>query len=170
MWNLSCVQQASYLEATPHPRLMWMLPLYLHVNQKSDYDRIKPRVRRNPGNSAVDMGKPLCPCWSHGAAFSLWMHGVQMYHCTTDFFTAASYVETDIKKSINHHHEEHHHHYQQQHRHHHYPPPQHHIHHNSHHHHHHHILLLFFFFFVFFFLTIILTGCSIIVTIRLSRE
>ena len=29
------VQQASYLEGGP---LMWILPLYLHVNQKSDYD------------------------------------------------------------------------------------------------------------------------------------
>ena len=28
-------QQASYLEGGP---LMWMLPLYLHVNKKSDYD------------------------------------------------------------------------------------------------------------------------------------
>ena len=27
------MQQASYLEGVP---LMWMLPLYLHVNQKSD--------------------------------------------------------------------------------------------------------------------------------------
>ena len=27
--------QVSYLEGGP---LMWMLPLYLHVNQKSDYD------------------------------------------------------------------------------------------------------------------------------------
>ena len=34
-WDLPCVQQASYLEGGP---LMWMLPLYLHVNQKSDYD------------------------------------------------------------------------------------------------------------------------------------
>ena len=33
--DLPCVQQASYLEGGP---LMWMLPLYLHVNQKSDYD------------------------------------------------------------------------------------------------------------------------------------
>ena len=31
------VQQASYLEGGPP---MWMLPLYLHVNQKSDYDDI----------------------------------------------------------------------------------------------------------------------------------
>ena len=31
----TCVQQASYLEGGP---LMWMLPLYLHVNQKYDYD------------------------------------------------------------------------------------------------------------------------------------
>ena len=36
VWDLPCVQQASYLEGGP---LMWMLPLYLHVNQKSDYDR-----------------------------------------------------------------------------------------------------------------------------------
>ena len=35
VWDLPCVQQASYLEEGP---LMWMLPLYLHVNQKSDYD------------------------------------------------------------------------------------------------------------------------------------
>ena len=33
--DLPCVQQASYLEGGP---LVWMLPLYLHVNQKSDYD------------------------------------------------------------------------------------------------------------------------------------
>ena len=30
-----CVQLASYLEGDP---LMWMMPLHLHVNQKSDYD------------------------------------------------------------------------------------------------------------------------------------
>ena len=35
VWDLSCVQEASYLEEGP---LMWMLPLYLHVNQKSDDD------------------------------------------------------------------------------------------------------------------------------------
>ena len=35
VWDLPCVQQASYLEGGP---LMWMLPLYLHVNQKSDYN------------------------------------------------------------------------------------------------------------------------------------
>ena len=33
VWDLPCMQQASYLEGVP---LMWMLPLYLHVNQKSD--------------------------------------------------------------------------------------------------------------------------------------
>ena len=37
MWDLPCVQQASFLEGGP---LMWMLYLYLHVNQKSDYDDI----------------------------------------------------------------------------------------------------------------------------------
>ena len=32
---MPCMQQASYLEGGP---LMWMLPLYLHVDQKSDDD------------------------------------------------------------------------------------------------------------------------------------
>ena len=34
VWDLLCVQQASYLEGGP---LVWMLPLYLHVNKKSNY-------------------------------------------------------------------------------------------------------------------------------------
>ena len=41
VWDLPYVQQASYLEGGP---LMWMLPLYLQVNQKSidddDYDDV----------------------------------------------------------------------------------------------------------------------------------
>ena len=42
VWDLPCVQQACYLEGGP---LMWMLPLYLHVNQKSvddDDDDLSP--------------------------------------------------------------------------------------------------------------------------------
>ena len=39
VWDLPCVQQASYLEWGP---LMWMLPLYLHVNQKSADDDDEP--------------------------------------------------------------------------------------------------------------------------------
>ena len=35
VWDLPCVQQASYLEGGP---LLWILPLYLHVNKKSDDD------------------------------------------------------------------------------------------------------------------------------------
>ena len=35
LWDLTCVQQASYLEAGP---LMWLLPQYLHVDQKSNDD------------------------------------------------------------------------------------------------------------------------------------
>ena len=35
VWDLPCVQQAIYLEGGP---LMCMLPLYLHINKKSDYD------------------------------------------------------------------------------------------------------------------------------------
>ena len=34
VWELPCVQQASYLEGGP---LVWMLPLYLYGNQKSNY-------------------------------------------------------------------------------------------------------------------------------------
>ena len=37
VWDLLCMQLASYLERGP---LMWMMPLHLHVNQKSDYDMI----------------------------------------------------------------------------------------------------------------------------------
>ena len=37
VWDPLCVQLASYLEGGP---LMWMMPLHLHVNQKSDYDMI----------------------------------------------------------------------------------------------------------------------------------
>ena len=33
--DLPCMQQASYLEGGP---LMWILPLYLHVNKKYDDD------------------------------------------------------------------------------------------------------------------------------------
>ena len=33
--DLPCVQQASFLEGGP---LLWIWPLYLHVNQKSDDD------------------------------------------------------------------------------------------------------------------------------------
>ena len=35
VWDLPCVQQASYLEGGP---LLWILPQYLHVNKKSDDD------------------------------------------------------------------------------------------------------------------------------------
>ena len=35
VWDLPCVQQASCMEGGP---LLWIRPLYLHVNQKSDDD------------------------------------------------------------------------------------------------------------------------------------
>ena len=35
VWDLACVLQASYLEGDP---LLWILPLYLHINKKSDDD------------------------------------------------------------------------------------------------------------------------------------
>ena len=37
VWDLPCVQQASCLEGGP---LLWIWPLYLHVNQKSDDDDV----------------------------------------------------------------------------------------------------------------------------------
>ena len=38
VWDLPCVQQDSCLEGGP---LLWIWPLYLHVNQKSDDDDTK---------------------------------------------------------------------------------------------------------------------------------
>ena len=35
VWDLPCMQQASHLEGGP---LLWMLSLYLHINQKDDDD------------------------------------------------------------------------------------------------------------------------------------
>ena len=47
VWDVPCVQQANYLEGGP---LMWMLPLYLHVNQKSDYDDYEGKLAPHPGS------------------------------------------------------------------------------------------------------------------------
>ena len=47
VWDLPCMQQASYLKGGP---LMWMLPLYMQVNKKSDYDYdkvVKHLLNRN---------------------------------------------------------------------------------------------------------------------------
>ena len=41
--DLPCVQQASCLEGGP---LLWIWPLYLHVNQKSDDDDDEPLCHR----------------------------------------------------------------------------------------------------------------------------
>ena len=41
MRSVICVQLASCLEGVP---LMWMMPLHLHVNQKSDYDDVATSV------------------------------------------------------------------------------------------------------------------------------
>ena len=35
VWDLQCMQLASYLERGP---LVWMMPLQMHVNKKSVYD------------------------------------------------------------------------------------------------------------------------------------
>ena len=40
VWDLPCVQQASYMYLEGGP-LMWMLPLYLYINKKYDDDDFK---------------------------------------------------------------------------------------------------------------------------------
>ena len=63
VWDLPCMQQASYLEGGP---LMWMLPLYLHVNQKSDYDdddddiAQKKNTKKNKKTQHICLLRPLC--------------------------------------------------------------------------------------------------------------
>ena len=67
VWDLPCVQQASYLEGG---QLMWMLPLYLHVNQKSDYDDIwyytvthySPQQMVHQSTLTLVLLKPDIPC------------------------------------------------------------------------------------------------------------
>ena len=59
VWDLPCMQQASYLEGGP---LMWMLPLYLHINKKSDYDMISHRCPR-PG-TILTCKQAFCKKWS----------------------------------------------------------------------------------------------------------
>ena len=60
VWDLLCVQLASYLERGP---LMWMMPLHLHVNQKSDYDdmvKVCIRQMRNWQHANVTDWKLNC--------------------------------------------------------------------------------------------------------------
>ena len=60
VWDLPCVQQASYLQGGP---LVWMLPLYLHVYQKSDYDMMIHQAE-SWDHLALDC------CWSNCARFA----------------------------------------------------------------------------------------------------
>ena len=71
VWDLPCVQQANYLEGGP---LMWILPLYLHVNPKYDYDMIYEHYTGmfswcSPGNRVwhymqiVSIGDNFCLHW-----------------------------------------------------------------------------------------------------------
>ena len=54
-WDLLCVQLASYLERGP---LMWMMPLHLHANQKSDYDDMT-------SPAGLVGGKSYSPLWHY---------------------------------------------------------------------------------------------------------
>ena len=93
VWDLLCVQQASYLEGGP---LMWMLPLYLHVNQKSDDNEDSERAtlyRKNllplgskffPLRIAHFLWKDSSTCTREINYFvnvvSLWNNGGKMFH------------------------------------------------------------------------------------------
>ena len=56
--DLPCVQQASYLEGGP---LMWMLPLYLHVYQKSEYDDMMNTPKEDYEQDQVHADAISCP-------------------------------------------------------------------------------------------------------------
>ena len=61
VWDLLCLQLASYLEEGP---LMWMMPLHLHVNKKSDYDMmisIEISIWTSSGILYYSLKKPLEP-------------------------------------------------------------------------------------------------------------
>ena len=61
VWDLLCVQQASYLEGGP---LVWMLPLYLHVNQKSDCDDDTTCFFSEFRKKSVIFSWKMCLIWS----------------------------------------------------------------------------------------------------------
>ena len=65
VWDLPCVQQASYLEGGP---LVWMLPLYLHVNQKSDCDDDTTCFVQNSEKKSVIFSWKVCLIWSYVTA------------------------------------------------------------------------------------------------------
>ena len=50
VWDLLCVQLASYLERGP---LMGMMPLHLHVNQKSDCDMMIEYINTDISNGGI---------------------------------------------------------------------------------------------------------------------
>ena len=56
VWDLLCMQQVSYLEGGP---LWWMLPLYLHINQKSDYDMIWWHVPSKDTDQSAHLCSPV---------------------------------------------------------------------------------------------------------------
>ena len=62
VWDLPCAQQASYLEGGP---LVWMLPLYLHVNQKSDCDDDTAFLFRIQKKKSVIFSWKMCLIWSY---------------------------------------------------------------------------------------------------------
>ena len=94
VWDLPCVQQASYLEGGP---LKWMLHLYLHVNQKSDYDDMILRIYKSYRpwlfsdfcfcSKSFQVVHPYVHLSIHNILVSQW--GVSKKHC---LFDISSYV------------------------------------------------------------------------------
>ena len=71
---MRAASQASYLEGGPP---MWMLPLYLHVNQKSDYDYDMKYTSRSSLGSAIDQCLQQIPKEDYLSAFRDWVKRLQ---------------------------------------------------------------------------------------------
>ena len=87
---MSGMQQASYLEGGP---LMWLFPLYLHVNQKSNYDIWSLPKEATTSSLQVWLGLPSVvyhprgmqfPCTvyicNQGPLLSVWAHYISCAH------------------------------------------------------------------------------------------
>ena len=86
VWDLPCVQQASYLEGGP---LMWMLPLYLHVNQKSDYDMMMLK------HENLTIGNKIL--WKRGEIRSNFSSFPQYFQYISNFRSQITYMSTFVK-------------------------------------------------------------------------
>ena len=79
VWDLPCVQKASCLEGGP---LLWIRPLYLHINQKSDDDDdfIKKNMKPSHPNSINSFHCCILLMTTYKAN-QLWMWCKIVYKC-----------------------------------------------------------------------------------------